>query len=66
MSKKEKPVKVAKGKYTYRGYKLHCNGAYGAGKEVEWVAVCEETDSEVCRAASLHELVRVMDETIKG
>lgn len=66
MSKREKPTKIAQGKYMYKGYKLRCHGACGAGKGAEWEAVQEETDTVLCKAASLHELVRVMDEKTKG
>ena len=66
MSKREKPTKIAQGRYMYKGYKLRCHGACGAGKGADWEAVQEDTDTVLCKAASLHELVRVMDETIKG
>lgn len=61
MSKKEKPVKVAKGRYTYKGYKVRCIGTHGAGKEVEWHAEVEKTGEMVCWAISLHELVKLID-----
>ena len=61
MSKKENPQKVAKGRYTYRGYKLRRHGYYQPDKKVVWEAYKEETLDDVLHGYSLHELVRVID-----
>ena len=66
MSKKEKPQKVAKGRYTYRGSKLRCMGTYAVAESIEWEAVNEDTDQVEHRASNLHELVAEIDKTLSN
>ena len=60
MAKKEKPRKVANGKFVYRGYTLRCKGSYVADS-VEWQAENQETERVEHTAGTLHELVQVID-----
>lgn len=65
MTKKEKPRKVANGKFVYRGYTLRCKGSYVADS-VEWQAENQETERVEHTAVTLHELVAVIDKTLSN
>lgn len=58
MSKKDKPIKIAPGKYWY---KCHTIRSYGTKPNMVWKAM-DEDDNIVHTGATLHEIVGMIDE----
>ena len=61
MSKKIKPIKIAPGKYSYKGYTIKSYGSKLKGNLI-WKAFSDETEELKCTGASLHNVVNLIEQ----
>ena len=64
MTKKTKPVKLAPGKYSFRGYIIKSHGSYSSKENMVWKAVNEETETVEYTGGSLHEVANLINQKI--
>lgn len=62
MTKKEKPVKLAPGKYLFKGYAIKSYGSYSSKDNMVWKAANEETEAVEYIGGSLHEVVSLINQ----
>lgn len=61
MSKKEKPLKLAPGKYSYKGYTIKSYGSHRTTTGIVWKAMNSLTEQIEHTGASLHEVVGLIN-----
>jgi len=61
-TKKIKPIKIAPGKYSYKGYTIKSYGSQKLKDELVWKAFSDETEELKCTGKSLHEVVNLIDQ----
>lgn len=62
MAKKTKPIKLAPGKYAFKGYTIKSYGNYDKKDNIVWKAFNDETDQVEFAGSSLHEVTNLINQ----